>query len=53
MADLLVMFRVRAYFSDVIGHRFERVRNGHRFKNMGDRFENLKKGFRSEVQSVI
>jgi hypothetical protein len=31
MADLLV--RVRAYVSDVIGRRFEKVRNGHRFKN--------------------
>jgi hypothetical protein len=27
MADLLV--RVRAYVSDVIGHRFEKVRNDH------------------------
>ena len=53
MADLLVMFRVRAYFSDVIGHRFEKVRNDHRFENMGDRFKNLRKGYRSEVQSVI
>ena len=31
LADLLV--RVRAYISDVIGRRFEKVRNGHRFKN--------------------
>ena len=31
MADLLVM--VRAYVSDVIGPRFEKVRNGHRFEN--------------------
>jgi hypothetical protein len=47
MADLLVSVRVgimirvkvrirltvRAYVSDVIGRRFEKVRNGHRFKN--------------------
>jgi len=32
MADLLVS--VRAYVSDVIGHRFEKVRNSHRFENM-------------------
>ena len=31
MADLLV--RIRAYISDVIGGRFENVRNGHRFKD--------------------
>jgi hypothetical protein len=31
MADLLV--RVRAYVGDVIGCRFEKVRNGHRFEN--------------------
>jgi len=40
MANLL--FRVRVYISDVIGRRFEKVRNGHRF-------ENLKKGHRSLV----
>ena len=35
MADLLVRVRVgiRAYVSDVIGRRFEKVRNGHRFEN--------------------
>ena len=49
MADLLVSARVgvnvmvrvkvrirlmvRAYVSDVIGRRFEKVRNGHRFEN--------------------
>ena len=32
MADLLV--RVREYVSDVIGHRFEKVRNGHRFEKL-------------------
>ena len=32
MADLLV--RVRAYASDVIGCRFEKVRNCHRFENL-------------------
>ena len=55
MADLLVM--VRAYVSDVIGPRFEKVRNGHRFENWtpiweyekGHIFENSKKGLRSEV----
>jgi len=31
-ADLLV--RVREYVSDIIGHRFEKVRNGHRFENL-------------------
>ena len=30
MADLLV----RAYVGDVIGYRFEKVRNGHRFENL-------------------
>jgi hypothetical protein len=34
---------VRAYVSDVIGRRFEKVRNGHRF-------ENLKKEHTFEVQ---
>ena len=39
MADLLVRFR--AYDSDVIGRRFEKVRSGHRFENFKkDRFEN-------------
>jgi hypothetical protein len=33
MADLLVRVRVRAYASDVIRCRFEKVRNGHRFEN--------------------
>ena len=32
MADLLVRFR--AYVSDVIGRRFEKVRNSHRFENL-------------------
>ena len=32
MVDLLV--RVRAYVSDVIGRRFEKVRNGQRFENL-------------------
>ena len=32
MADLLV--RVRECVSEVIGHRFEKVRNGHRFENL-------------------
>jgi len=44
--------------SDVLGRRFEKVRNGHRFENLkkdidlsiGCRLENLKKGLRSEVQ---
>jgi hypothetical protein len=50
MADLLVRVRVRirAYVSDIIGCRFEKVRNGHRFENWmtswefekGHRFEN-------------
>ena len=42
MVDLLV----RAYVSDVIGGRFEKVRNGYGF-------ENLKKGYRSEVQMSV
>ena len=58
MANLLVRIRVRAYISDVIRHRLEKVRNGNRFENLkkdidlriGRRFENLKKGHRSEVQ---
>jgi len=33
MADLLVRVRIRAYARDVIGHRFEKVRNDHRFGN--------------------
>jgi len=33
MADLLVRVRVRAYVSDVIRHRFKKVRNDHRFEN--------------------
>ena len=32
MADLLVRVRVRAYVNDIIGRRFEKVRNGHRFE---------------------
>ena len=34
MVDLLVRFRVkdRAYISDVIGCRFEKVRNDHKFE---------------------
>ena len=32
MEGLLV--RVRAYVSNIIGHRFEKVRNGHRFENL-------------------
>jgi hypothetical protein len=32
MTDLLV--KVREYVSEVIGHRFEKVRNGHRFENL-------------------
>ena len=27
------------YISDVIGQRFEKVRNGHRFENTGHQFE--------------
>ena len=62
MADLLVSVRVRAYVSDVIGRRFEKVRNdqrfGRRFENLKKdidlnirrQYENLKKGHRSEVQ---
>jgi len=46
MDDLLVKVRVRAYVSDFIGRRFEKVRNVHRF-------ENLKKGHRSEVQMSV
>jgi len=34
MADLLVRVRVGAYISDVIGRRFEKVKNGHRFENL-------------------
>ena len=53
MADLFIM--VKAY---IIGRRFEKVRNDHIFENLkkdidlriGRRFENLKKGHRSEVQ---
>jgi len=37
MADLLV--RVRAYVSDVIGRRFEKVRNCHRFENWNSIWE--------------
>jgi len=44
MADLLL--KVRAYVSDVIGRRFEKVRNCHRF-------ENLKKEHRFEVQMSV
>jgi hypothetical protein len=62
MADLLVSVRVRAYVSDVIGRRFEKVRNdqrfGRRFENLKKdidlnirrQYDNLKKGHRSEVQ---
>ena len=62
MADLLVSVRVRAYVSDVIGRRFEKVRNdqrfGRRFENLKKdidlnirrQYENLKKGHRSEIQ---
>jgi len=59
MADLLVRVRVRAYFSDVFGRRFEKVRIGCRFENLkkdidlriGCRFD--KKGHRSEVQMSV
>jgi hypothetical protein len=44
MTDLLVMVRVRA--SLVIGCQFETVRKRHRF-------ENLKKGHRSEIQVSV
>ena len=33
MTDLLVRVRVTAYIGDVIGRRFEKVRNAHRFEN--------------------
>jgi hypothetical protein len=33
MADLLVRVRVKALVSDIIGRRFEKVRNDHRFEN--------------------
>ena len=33
MANLLVRVRVRAYISDVIGRRLEKVRNSQRFEN--------------------
>jgi hypothetical protein len=47
MADLLV--RVRAYLSDVIGYRFETVRNSHRFENW-TQIRKFEKGHRSELQ---
>ena len=46
MADLLVRVRVWTYVSEVIGTRFKKVRNGHRF-------ENFKKGRRSEIQMSV
>jgi len=46
MTDLLGRIKVRVYVSDIIGHRFEKVKNSHRF-------ENLKKGHRSEVQMSV
>jgi len=42
MVDLLVRVRVRAYVSDVSGHRFDKVRNSHIFE-IGRQFENWKK----------
>ena len=33
IGDLLVRIRVRAYLSDVIARRLEKVRNGYRFEN--------------------
>ena len=50
MADLLV--RVRAYVSDVIVRRFEKVRNGHRFENWTPIWE-FEKGHRSEGQMSV
>ena len=59
MVDLLV--RVRAYVSDVIGRRFEKVRNGHRLENwttiwefeQGHRFEKVRNGHRLENWTTI
>ena len=59
MADLLL--RVTAYVCDVIGCQFKKVRNSHRFENLKEdinlrirrRFENLKKGHRSEVKMSV
>ena len=64
MADLLVRIIVRAYVSDVIGRPFEKVRmviDLSQFENLKKnidlrivcRFENLKKGHRSEVQMSV
>ena len=49
MIRVKVRIRVRAYVSDVIGRRFEKVRNGHRFQNWTPICE-FEKGHRSEVQ---
>jgi len=50
MADLLVRVKVMAYVSDVIGRRFEKVRNSHRFENLTPIW---RKGHRSEVQMSV
>ena len=55
---MVLLVKVRAYISDVIGRRFEKGEYGHRFQNWtpisefekGHRFENLKKGHISEEQ---
>jgi hypothetical protein len=52
MADLLVRVRIRAYARDVIGHRFEKVRNDHRFGNWTPIWE-FEQGHRSEVQMSV
>jgi hypothetical protein len=61
MADLLVRVRVRTNVNDIIGSRFEKVRNGHRFEHLkqdidlriGHPFQNLKKGHRTKVQMSV
>ena len=52
MADLLVSVRIRACARDVIEHRFEKVRNDHRFENWTPIWE-FEQGHRSEVQMSV
>jgi hypothetical protein len=53
MADLLVrvMVGIRAYVSDIIGRRFEKMRNGYRLR-IGRRFESFKKDICTDVCDV-
>lgn len=51
MTDILVS--VRAYVSDIIGGRFEKLRNGHKFEILDVDLRSFKKRHRSDVQMSV